>query len=140
MLLAGCKDDNDAAVVEPTPPEPEVPVAEPALTRFVFEASKNARQLIDDVECTISGNEITGFVTYMTDLSGLVPTFEGEFYDIKVGSALQQSGATPHDFTREVVYRVANSKGKWRDYKVKVYSFTGLPVVTIETDGRAEIA
>ena len=139
LLLAGCKDDNDTTVPEPTQPEPEVPVAEPGLTRFVFEVSKNAKHLISDLECTISGNEITGFVTYMTDISELVPTFEGEFYDIKVGPKAQQSGVTANDFTREVVYRVTNSKGKWKDYKVKVYSFTGLPVVTIETDGRAEI-
>ena len=139
LLLAGCKDDNDTTVPEPTQPEPEVPVAEPGLTRFVFEVSKNAKHLISDLECTISGNEITGFVTYMTDISELVPTFEGEFYDIKVGPKAQQSGVTANDFTREVVYRVTNSKGKWKDYKVKVYSFTGLPVVTIETDRRAEI-
>ena len=138
LLLGGCSESNETPEPEPTP-EPETPVAEPELTRFVFEASKNAKHLISDLECSIVGNEITGFVTYVTDISDLIPTFEGEFYDIKVGSQVQQSGVTSHDFSQEVVYRLVNTKGKTKDYKVKVYSFTGLPIVTVETEGRKEI-
>lgn len=113
--------------------------SDPAITSFVFEAAKNPLYLLSDVECTIDGTSISGLIPYVTDIDKLVPTFLGRFDRISVGKVSQQSGVTANDFTKEVVYTVTDSKGTSAEYKVNLFNFTGLPVVTVETDQRAAI-
>ena len=131
-LLSGCKDNDENG-------RPDSPATQPAITAFVFEAARNPQTLIMDIKCAIDGNEISGLIPYATDLDKLVPSFKGRFAQISVNHTVQQSGVSENDFTKEVVYTVTDSKGTSAEYKVNLFNFTGLPVVTVETDQRAAI-
>ena len=63
----------------------------PVLTSFVFEASKNAQYLIKDIECTIKDSTITALIPYVTEISELIPTFEGVYDKVSIGNTVQRS-------------------------------------------------
>ncbi|MDD3108139.1 MAG: CotH kinase family protein [Alistipes sp.] len=136
-LWCGCKDDKNS---EPTP-EPEEPAIELGFTSFKFEASKNPLYLYEDVEATIKNGEISAVIPYVVDVNKLVPTFEGGFVKVYVGTKVQQSGVTVNDFTKELTYTLSAGTVPDRtvQYKASVFCFTGLPIVTVETENRSAI-
>lgn len=142
LLAFACgKDDETKPAPDPGTEEPAEPEVKKAaeLKSFVFEASKNPQYLIDDVECTIKGNEVSGLVPYTAAIDKLIPTFSGEFVSATVGGKAQQSGVTQNDFSSPVVYTLTGEDGKTAEYKVTFFNFTGLPIVSVWTTNRQEI-
>jgi hypothetical protein len=85
-----------------------------AITAFGFTAPA--------VTATIDAgsNAIAATVPFGTDLTTLVATFTTTGASVKVGAAMQVSGATPNDFTNPVSYAVAAADGSIATYVVTV--------------------
>ena len=101
LLLSACSKDEDVTDPKEGQKEPVEEVTEdstqtvveekvvPVLTSFVFEASKNAQYLIKDIECTIKDSTITALIPYVTEISELIPTFEGVYDKVSIGNTVQ---------------------------------------------------
>ena len=113
--------------------------ADPVLLSLTFMAKDNLGQLTDNVEGAIVGDSIVEcwVPNIITDKSLIAQLrFTGE--SVKYNGLSAQSGSTRYDFTKPVNLTVT-SGNKTKDYHVYVHSYTGLPVVWIETDDRVEI-
>ena len=87
---------------------------------------------------TISKNDVTGLSGNTNSRNGVIPVFtaNGKVY---VNDTEQISGVSAVDLTMPLTYKVIDNNGLSYEYKVKLMSFTGLPIVTINTDGGKEI-
>lgn len=104
---------------------------EPKILSFSFLAKDNPDKLLTDVKATVNEDgAISAVIPYILVDKKLIPSIEFSGKELK----LQTEGAL--DFARPVVYAVANSSAQSKEYTVTVNSFTGLPVVTIETEKR----
>ncbi|MDR1860084.1 MAG: CotH kinase family protein [Bacteroidales bacterium] len=121
------------------PPEPvivptEKPVVAPiplSVTTFSFTAAANPK-LSADVNCRIFGDSITAFIPELQTDVTLIPTFSGEFDKAEVNGVIQTPGLSQQDFSRTVVYRFYKGNDVLT-FRVYVSTFTGLPIVTIQT-------
>ena len=77
---------------------------------------------------SISGTTISVTVPWLTDISKLVASYTTTGKTVTVWSALQESGITVNDFTRQVVYTVTAEDGSTRSYTVTVTSAS--PAIT----------
>lgn len=68
----------------------------------------------------------------------LIMTFESDGEKVLVDGVEQVSGKTVNDFTKPVTYVVEDGKGNSAEYTVSV-TYSGLPVLFIETPGKAAI-
>ncbi|HSQ66046.1 MAG TPA: hypothetical protein VLM85_22645 [Polyangiaceae bacterium] len=89
------------------------------LTQFSFVTSANPG-LSSTVIATISGSTISATVPSGTSVNALRATFATTGASVTVGGVLQQSGATPNDFTKPVTYTVIAADNTTRDYTVQV--------------------
>ena len=78
--------------------------ANPAVTGIIDEAAKT----------------VTVSVPFGTNVTALVATFAAPGASVKVGSAVQTSGATANNFTSPVTYTVTAADGSTQDYAVTV--------------------
>jgi len=117
--------------------EPEVEKDELYIESFIFKSIHNP--LLWDIKCTVQANTITSLIPNITSASGFVPTIEGSFKDIEVDGEPQISGATAHDFNSIVTYKITSKEGKERYYDVKIQTYSGLPVVKIDTENKQAI-
>ena len=112
---------------------------EPVLINMAFKAVDNPYGLIEDVMCTVVGDSVVDcWVPTIMDNKNLIPEFEflGEecYFDGIPGI----SGVSCHDFKAPVNLEIKTG-GKVKEYTVYVHSFTGLPVLWIETEKRKDI-
>lgn len=117
--------------------EPEVVLATPGeLTTFVFKKSINPN-LTSDVVLTFDGvDTFTGSLDYRTAIENLVATFETDGGEVTVQNVPQISEETENDFNKVVTYTVFNTEGASpRNYYIDLSYFTGLPVISIQTNG-----
>ncbi len=114
-------------------------VPEPLLLTMEFKKADNAG-LSEDVVCEVySSNGIVNcWLPKMEDPKKLVPRFTFDGTLMMMGSTEVTSGSTAIDFTEPVTMTVTTSKGT-KDYVVNVYSYTGLPVMEIDTEGGRSI-
>ena len=151
LLLAGCSDDAGVC------PETLVSNTErwPAFTgvrlaRLEFLAADNPELLVGDVVCTITGDSVAEcWVPHVMDGKRLVPRFTIESADslytymrLFADGMETGSGATTVDFARPVKLTLMPGTAdpfQRRDYTVLVHAFTGLPVLWVETEGRAAV-
>jgi hypothetical protein len=71
-----------------------------------------------------------------TVLTGLIATFTTTGASVSIGSAVQVSGTTSHDFTSPVVYTVTAADASTASYTVTVLLLTlGAPVITYPVAG-----
>lgn len=114
-------------------------LSQPALTAIVFRAADNPNQLIEDVECgNISDSIVECRINHIVTDKMLVPHLEFNGDSILADGQRVKSDTTRLDFRKPVVMTVANDTLK-KSYTVCVSSFTGLPVVWIETKDRQAI-
>ena len=112
---------------------------EPKLLSISFLSKDNSMQLVEDVNGEIIGDSVVEFwVKNIMSDKLLVPHFEytGELITINHTPAI--SDETVIDFKTPVKLTVSN-QDETKEYTVYVHSFTGLPVLWIETEDRAEI-
>jgi hypothetical protein len=112
-------------------------VPDPELLTMEFLTSDNS-SLSKNVECYVHSNGIVD--CWLPNLNGsknLVPRFTFNGTMLTLGNTEVVSGSTQIDFSQPVTLSVRTSKDT-KDYIVYVYSYTGLPVMRIDTeDGQA---
>jgi len=100
----------------------------------------NPLQMTDDVLCEIVGDSIIEcWIPNITNNKILIPSFEFEGTDVSIDGERIVSGVTPVDFSHPVSLTVTSAM-KSKLYTVIVHTFTGLPILWIETDGRIGLA
>ena len=72
------------------------------------------------------------------DSKVLIPHFTFDGDEVTVGDDVLTSDTTPYDFKAPVKITV-KSGDQTKDYNVYMHAFTGIPVLWIETEGRAAI-
>lgn len=109
-------------------------VPEPQLLTMEFRRADNPG-LDENVVCDVySSNGIVNcWLASLEDPKTLVPRFTFEGTLVMIDSQEVTSGSTAIDFSQPVTITVATSKGT-KDYVVNVYSYTGLPVMRIDTE------
>lgn len=122
-----------------SPSEPVVLIA-PEITAFSLQKALNP-QLPSDVQGEIRGDTIQLVIPAVVAVDSLVPVFALSETNaaVRIGSVTQRSGQSRVDFRSRVTYVVTTPTGATKEYLVDVVVFTGLPVITITTDGGAPI-
>lgn len=112
---------------------------EPQLLSISFLSKDNSMQLVEDVKGEIIGDSIVEcWIKNIVNDKLLIPHFEYTGESVTIDNVSAKSDETQIDFKTPIKLTVSN-QGKTKDYTVYVHSFTGLPVLWIETEGRAEI-
>lgn len=141
LLLVSCTSEKEEPIIpEPIIPEPVAPEPEtPVLLSLSFSCYDNPMQLTADVKGEIIGDSIVDcWVPNLMSDKELIPKFEYVGESIMFDDVPAAIGSTKHDFKKPVKLTIANGN-KSKDYTVYVHSFTGLPVMWIETIDRQEI-
>ena len=107
----------------------------PVIKSFRFRTAANAAKLPQDVVLEVGDGIISGRTSFVVEDKVLVPEFEFEGGGVYLGAQEVVSGETEVDFSGPVVLTVRNKGGGEREYRVSLVSFTGLPVVYIDTGG-----
>ena len=107
----------------------------PVIESFRFRTAANAAKLPQDVVLEVGDGIISGRTSFVVENKVLVPEFEFEGEGVYMGSQEIASGETEVDFSGPVVLTVRSKGGEEREYRVSLVSFTGLPVVYIDTGG-----
>lgn len=125
-----------------SPTEPYAPVTPiiPVLTSFSFAQADN-RALTADATGVIDGDTVRVVLPNAVAVTTLKARFTvaTPFTVVLIGSRPQTSGSSAADFTQHVTYGLRSSTGDLRRYVVSVTVFTGLPVVTVTTEGGAPV-
>jgi len=130
-VTSACQKDAIRPIPEQT--EDTIPVAGKELLSLVFEAKNNPRQLIRDVECHIYEDHVTGAVPYLNSNRSLIATFKTSGMKVTVNGIIQESGVTVNDYSRPLTFTVTATDSTVKAYNVQLSSFTGLPVLYLET-------
>jgi len=117
FLVAACGGGGGSSSTEPT--QPPVPEIQPTINSFTFLQSNNI-SLDEDITLELSSNGSSYLATVSSSLvlTGLVASFDFTGSSVSVNGVTQQSGVTQNNFTNPVTYRVSNSQGTSRDYKI----------------------
>ena len=109
-------------------------VADPLLLTMEFRRADNSG-LSEDVVCDVysSTGVVNCWLSELDDPKTLVPRFTFDGTLMMMGSQEVTSGSTAIDFSEPVTLTVTTSKGT-KEYTVYVYSYTGLPVMRIDTE------
>ncbi|MBX3257344.1 MAG: CotH kinase family protein [Chitinophagaceae bacterium] len=136
LAVSSCKKEYiTEQIITQAPPE----TTKYRFERFGFKASDNIEFLNDSIDLDITGNTITGRIPYYTSITSLAPFFETNGATAAVNSAVQQSGVSKQDFSREVIYKLSGDNGIAQEYTVKLFNFTGLPVIRINTENNQPV-
>lgn len=137
--LVSCNDGNEELVEveqEVDREEEKIPME---LKKISFLAKENPQALISDIECSIIGDSVIEcLIPHIMESKMLIPTFE-----ITGGKMLSNgeeviSGETVLDCTQPLNIRIEGSDSSL-SFVLKVRSFTGLPVVYINTENGVAI-
>lgn len=109
------------------------------LLSFSIMANDNPMQLTADVKGEIIGDSVVEcrVPNIMSDKE-LIPLVEFTGESIMFDDVPATIGSLKHDFKKPVKMTLING-GKSKDYTIYVHSYTGLPVMWIETEGRQDI-
>ncbi len=109
-------------------------VPEPQLLTMEFRRADNPG-LDENVVCDVysSSGIVNCWLASLEDPKTLVPRFTIDGTLVTIGTQEVTSGATAIDFSQPVTLTVMTSKGS-KDFTVYVYSYTGLPVMRIDTE------
>ena len=111
----------------------------PRLKSMEFRAEDNPLQIVEDTRCEIIGDSIVEcWIRNIMSDKRLTAQFSIDGSVVAIDGVSAVSGQTVCDYGKPVTLTVA-SQGKSRTYKVYVHSFTGLPILWIETEGREDI-
>ena len=112
----------------------------PELLSFDLLAIDNPMQLVENVKGEIEGDSVVNcWVVNITSDKTLIPRFEFKGESVTIGGKPVESGVTPCDFSKPVKLTISNA-GQTKSYTVYVQSYTGLPVLWVETNKRENIS
>lgn len=110
------------------------------LKSMLFTMEDNPMQLTSDVRCEIIGDSIVEcWIPNITNSKELIARFEYEGLELLIGDKQAISGITIINYNSPTILTI-NSKYKKMEYNIFVYSFTGLPIIWIETSDRDNLA
>ena len=152
-IFFGCADSEERREPQPyIPSSPSIPSSDstdvapsadsvetviPLLTKFVFRCDENPYQLQEDVVCNIIDDSVVVCrIPNIVENKQLVPDIQFEGEDLLIDGAQYHEGK--YDFQKPVKLTVS-SGDMMKDYMVYVHSFTGIPIVWIETEQRKDI-
>ena len=119
-----------------SPPVIEKPA--PLITQFSFLRSNNP-QLSSDIHLSIANSLISGRVPKTVDISELVASVEHNASQLILNGEIQTNSISTSSFDTIVTYTIKMDDGREASYQVDVTKFTGLPIVSLDTDGNAPI-
>lgn len=132
FLLLGACNDNSPPVVEPEEPKNQL-----VMEAFSFLETNNEGAVMRNLVADIKDNQITISSPFISQ-GKLVANFSTNGESVLVNGIPQESGVTVNDFSLPVTYEIVSSEGDRAIYTVNV-SYSGLPVVIIDTPNRATI-
>lgn len=108
------------------------------LVAMEFSAAENP-QLSEDLKCTIGRDgAVECWIPKIVDNKTLIPRFSFHGSEVTINDQKATTGTSAYDFTCPVTMKVSGS-GKTVKYTIIVHSFTGLPVMYIDTQGGKKI-
>lgn len=111
----------------------------PKLISFSILAKDNPLQMVENAECEIIGDSIVEcWVKNIMSNKQLIANFYFEGNEVYLNDSIAESGTTSTDFRKPIKLTIT-SGSRSKDYTVYVHSYTGLPIIWIETEGRQEI-
>jgi hypothetical protein len=118
-----------------------ITIPEPQISSFSISAAET--ELAEDLTGSIDENESKITLTsqaWIENIASLRAAFKASG-TLTVNTAPQESGVTPQDFRKDIVYRVTAEDNAAKDYSVVFESpqASGLPVIKIDTQGGAVI-
>lgn len=114
--------------------------AKGCLVSFGFRSIDNAQALIHDTQAEIlESGAVQCRIPHIIESKKLVPTFTYVGTGILFDGKPAVSGKDTVDFTSPVSVTIKGEDGDDVQYTVSVIGFTGLPIVYIETEGRAAV-
>lgn len=121
--------------------KPNIPEEPESAALKAFRIEKSLNPMLDkDIEFRIYDNHnITAYATSEVNLESLRPSFDVQHGTLSVSGTSQQSGVTRNNFSDKITYVLTGEDGKTTNYTVHLIPYTGLPVVTITTNGAKEI-
>ena len=120
--------------------EKEMNKVEPKLLSMEFLASENPLLLVENTRCDISADGIVEcWVVNIMSSKKLIPHFTYQGENVTIGGKAVESGVTEVDFSQPVVMTITSSD-KTKDYTINVHSYTGLPILWIETMNRSQVS
>lgn len=129
ISFAGCKRETLPTTEEKTVDDIE------ALLGFKLEVKNNQDLFINDIICTVNGDEIQAVIPGVEKSNkSLALTFNSQSIKVKVDGLEQVSGETINDFSSPVTYNVLFSDGTEKSYLFKIVDFTGLLIFHISTE------
>ena len=109
------------------------------LLSLSFFANDNPMQLTADVKGEIIGDSVVDcWVPNIMSDKLLIPKAEFVGESVTFDGVPATIGSSKHDFKKPVKMTITNGS-KSKDYTIYVHSYTGLPVMWIETEGRQAI-
>ena len=117
-----------------------VQTTSPYMYEFKFEMKKNPLFLQEDMQMEIANNDISGHIKHYASTKNLIATFDTDAMKVEINGVEQKSGITPNDFSKPITYTLISDEGEKVEYTVTLTNFTGLPVVYITTEGKANIS
>lgn len=109
------------------------------LKDFVFLSSNNSQHLVSDVVCEVIGDSVIAcHIPQIVENKTLVPTFSIGKGRLMHNGVEVVSGVTALDCSEPVVLQL-QAAGVQKTYVLPVTCFTGLPIIYINTNGRAPV-
>ncbi|MBQ5912323.1 MAG: CotH kinase family protein [Bacteroidaceae bacterium] len=109
------------------------------LSEFSFLAKNNNRVLISDIKCNILGDSVIEcHIPHIMEHKTLIPNFNTNTGEIIVDGKKILSGITPIDCSRPTNLILTNGENTIK-YVLRVKSFTGLPILYINTENGVAI-
>jgi hypothetical protein len=110
------------------------------ITQISFKTDYNST-IFEDIILDFDGVEyFTASIPYGVDIKNLIPTIETNPSNgqIKLDEISYQNNTSSHNFSKEVVLDIFNSnQTEYWSYKIRLTYFTGLPIISIDTDNVA---
>ena len=131
LLVLACRDEEVGTVAQ-------VDNAPFEITQISFKPDFNTT-ITDEIVLDFDGVQtFSGYIPYGVSIQSLVAsiTTSPEGGSIQLDGTLFQNEITAHDFGKEVNVELFNSdqSNSW-NYTIRLTYFTGLPILTIDTDG-----
>ncbi len=114
-------------------------IVEPKLLHMEFLAADNPLQLVENVDCEILGDSaVVCRASNIMTSKVLIPRFRFQGDYVTISGRRAASGVTSFDFSTTLLLTVF-AGGDSRKYTVSLSSYTGLPTLWVETNGRMKI-
>lgn len=138
MALAcfSCSDKDDLAIDDI--PQPKDYSIGPSLESLTFLSNDNPRQMVLDAQAEITDSIVTVWIRNIMQSKNLVPRFTIDGDSLFFDGRVAESGLSEVDFSKPVELEVRKS-GRQKTYTVYVHSYTGLPIILVDTEDRQEI-